>query len=133
VIIPEQTVGEVVAEASAKMADPSYSAVVVGGFVQQQAATAHYLSAHANDVGGAEAVVTMIFHAALISACFQRGNNRSVRAMSFDDLDAVAHGDRAARLGAQQPHILAYIRANVDHPQMSDLLILVALAMEWVS
>lgn len=131
--IKSKTVEEVVTEASVKMSDPNYSAVLVGGFVQEQTATAQYIGAHEAELGGPEAVVNAIFHAALISLCFQRGNNRSVRPMSFDDLDHVAGPDSAERLKGLQPEVLAYIDTNVEHDGMKKVLYLVALAMEWVS
>ena len=76
--IREETVVEVVQEASTKMADANYSAVMVGGFVQTQAAAAQYISAFATELGGPEGVVNTIFHASLIAVCFQRAYGRTV-------------------------------------------------------
>jgi hypothetical protein len=131
--IKKNIVGEVVAEASKKMSDPNYSAVLVGGFVQTQKDAAQYVSAHASDFGGAEGVVNTIFHASLIGLCFQRGYGRTVRALTFDDLDQVSDGDRAARLEQKQPYVKAYIDSNVDDDHMKDVLMLLALAMEAAS
>ncbi len=130
-IIPEKTVAEVVAEASAKMSDPNYSAVMVGGFVQTQKIAAQYISAHERELGGADGVVTTIFHAALIALSFQRAENRTVRALQFDDLNHVANGDQEAALARSQPHVLGYITANVETAAMRQLLITLALAMDW--
>lgn len=131
--ISAETVAEVVKEASEKMSDPNYSAVLVGGFVQTQGAAAQYISAHSEELGGTEAVVNAIFHAALIGTCFQRANNRSVREMKFEELDQVSEGDREEKLKEQQPAILEYIHANVENDAMKRVLMLIALAMEWVS
>lgn len=131
--ISTDVVAKVVEEASTKMSDPNYSAVLVGGFVQQQAPTAEYIKAHSSELGGAEGVINTIFHAALIALCFQRGNNRSVRKMTFEDLDHVAGDDRAATLERQQPAIHGYIEANVEAAPMRNVLQLLALAMDWVS
>ena len=131
--VPEKTVADVVAEASAKMAEPNYSAVLVSGFVQSQRACAHYLTAHARDLGGPDGVVHTVFHAALIALCFQRANNRSVRTLSFEDLDRGAGGEPEQRLRTTQPFILDYIQANVDHAEMRAILITLALAMDWAS
>ena len=131
--ITEATVVEVVKEASGKMADANYSAVMVGGFVQTQGPAAQYISAHASELGGPEGVVNTIFHAALIALCFQRANRRSVRGIRFDELDAVAAGDREAALRDQQPAVLEYIEANVELTAMKQVLVLLALAMELVS
>ena len=131
--IPDKVVVEVVTEASLKMSDPNYSAVMVGGFVQTQRAAANYVSAHETELGGAEGVVNTIFHAALVGLCFQRANNRTVREMQFDDLNSVADGDRDALLKQQQPAVLEYISQNVEEESMRRVLMLIALAMEWVS
>jgi hypothetical protein len=129
--IPEKTVADVVAEASKKMAEPNYSAVMVSGFVQSQRAVAHYLTAHARELGGSEGVVHTVFHAALIALCFQRANNRSVRTLSFEDLDRGAGGDQEARLKMAQPFVLDYITTNVELPAMRAILVTLALAMDW--
>lgn len=131
--IPVETVLEIVKDASAKMSDPSYSQVAVGGFVQEQPSAAKYISAHADELGGAEGVINTIFHAALIARCFQRANNRSVRTMSFDELNHVADGDRQKTLEQLQPAVLEYLEANVEDDGMKRVLMLLALAMEWVS
>jgi hypothetical protein len=131
--ISEKTVAEVVAEASAKMSDPNYSAVMVGGFVQTQDAAAKYVSAYEGELGGAEGVVNTIFHASLLALCFQRANNRTVRALTFEDLDHVSSGDRKKALSEQQPALLEYIEQNVEQDEMKSLLMLLALGFEWAS
>lgn len=132
-LISQAIVADVVKEASGKMQDANYSAVMVGGFVQTQAPAAQYISAHAAEVGGAEGVVNTIFHAAVIALCFQRANRRSVRSIRFEELDHVASGDREATLRSQQPAVLDYIEVNVELPAMRHVLTLLALAMEYVS
>jgi len=131
--IPEKVVADIVSEASTKMSDPNYSAVMVGGFVQTQKAAAAYVSAHETELGGAEGVVGTIFHASLLALCFQRANNRTIREMEFDDLNHVADGDREAALKQQQPALVAYITENVDEDAVRSVLMLLALAMDWVS
>lgn len=131
--VPVDTVAAMVQEASAKMSDPSYSQVMVGGFVQEQPTVARYISAHAAELGGAEGVINAIFHAALLGKCIQKANNRSVRRISFDELDHVASQDREAMLGKVQPALLEYIHANVERAEMKRVLMLIVLAMDWVS
>jgi len=131
--VPEKTVAEVVAEASAKMSEPNYSAVLVSGFVQTQRATSHYLTAHARELGGPDGVVHTVFHAALIALCYQRANNRSIRTLTFEDLDRGAGGDTEQRLRTTQPFILDYIAANVELAEMRTILITLALAMDWAT
>lgn len=131
--ITKQTVLEVVNEASVKMQDPNYSAVMVGGFVQTQNPAAQYISAHADEIGGPEQVVSAIFHAAMLGLCFQRAQNRSVPEMSFADLDRVAGSDLAERLAGVQPALHEYISSNVEDAKVRELLSLLALAMDLVS
>lgn len=131
--ISTDVVAKVVEEASTKMSDPNYSAVLVGGFVQTQGPTAEYIKAHSRELGGAEGVINTIFHAALLALCYQRGNNRTVRKMTFEDLDHVSGMDRSTTLEKQQPAIHGYIEANVEAAPMRNVLQLLALAMDWVS
>lgn len=131
--ITKQTVIDVVHEASVKMQDPNYTAVMVGGFVEMQNPAAQFLSAHADELGGPEQVVSAIFHAALMALCFQRAHNRSVPEMSFSDLDRVAGDTLAERLGKVQPALHEYIVSNVEEGKMRELLSLLALAMDLVS
>jgi hypothetical protein len=128
--VPNKIVEEMVAEASVKMSDPNYSAVLVGGFVQTQGPAAQYISASASDLGGAEEVVNTIFHTALMAECFKRANNRSVPEMSFEILDRVAEGDRKAAL---KRGILEYIETNIEIESIADTVILFCLAMDLVS
>ena len=131
--IKEELVVKVVEEASSKMSDANYSAVLVGGFVQSQSAVAQYISSYADDLGGAEAVVNTIFHAALMGLCFQRTNNQTIREIAFEDLDHVSEGDREDQLRQLQPALLEFLEANVEDKIMKKVLMLIGLAMEWVS
>lgn len=131
--IPNKIVEEMVAEASAKMSDPNYSAVLVGGFVQTQGPSAQYISANASELGGAEEVVNTIFHTALMAECFKRANNRSVAEMSFEILDRVAEGDLKESLRRKQPGVLEYIETNIDNESMASTVMLFCLAMDLLS
>ena len=131
--VSNKIIEEMVAEASLKMSDPNYSAVLVGGFVQTQGPAAQYISASASDLGGAEEVVNTIFHTALMGECFKRANNRSVPEMSFEILDRVADGDRKAMLKGKQPGMLEYIETNIEEESMANTVILFCLAMDLVS
>jgi len=132
--IDDKTVQAVVAEASAKMSDPNYSAVAVGGFVQSQPPAAQFVTAHEPELGSAEAIISVIFHAALLAQCFQRASNRSIRAMSYEDLDAAASfGDPLETLAQRQPALSDFIVSNIELPASKKLLALLALAMDHVS
>ena len=128
--IPTETVAEVVAEASMKMKDPNYSAVMVGGFVQTHHPTAQYISAYEQELGSTETIINVIFQASLVGLCFQRAHNQSVPRMSFRDLDEVSGEDTAERLKERQPAIREYIDSNVEHPTARKVLYLIALAMD---
>ncbi len=131
--IDDKTVQAVVAEASAKMSDPNYSAVAVGGFVQSQPPAAQFVTAHEPELGSAEAIIGVIFHAALLAECFKRANNRTIRSMSYEDLDTVASGDPLAALALRQPALSDFIVSNVEAAPAKKLLALLALAMDHVS
>jgi hypothetical protein len=132
--VKKEVVAAVVAEASMKMgSDPNYSSVMVGGFVQGQKAATQYITAHQQEVGGAEAVINTIFHAALLAECFKRAGNRTIRAMTYADLDHVAGEEVPERIGTTQVAIREYIDTNVELQPMRDVLYLLALAMDWVS
>ena len=132
--IDDKVVTEIVTEASTKMNDPNYSAVMVGGFVQSQNPAAQFVTAHESELGGADSIVSVIFHAALLAQCFQRANNRAVRPMSFEDLDSAAStGDPLGTLAKRQPALSDFIVSNVEHPEARKLLALLALAMDHVS
>ena len=118
--LPKEAVTAVVAEASKKMSDPNYAAVLVGGFVQAQSAITQYISAHDVELGGADAIVNVVFHAALIGQFFQRGTGRSPRIVSFDDLDRAAGGDSLALLAQVQPFVHGFIDENVTDPNSRD-------------
>ncbi len=128
--VPTETVAAIVAEASMKMKDPNYSAVMVGGFVQENHPTAQYISAYEQELGTTEAVLNIIFLASLIGLCFQRTNNRSVPCMSFRDLDDVSEGEPDEKLKQRQPAIREYIDTNVENPAARKILYVVALAMD---
>jgi hypothetical protein len=130
--IPEKVVAEMVKEASIKMADPSYAQTMVGSWVQAQPAATKYMTAHVKELGGPEAVVSMVFHAQLLAACFLRHTGRSVRKMTFAELDAVADGDRDELLKKRQPALFDYLQANVEHPEMRKVLTLISLGMDYV-
>ncbi|HET6611952.1 MAG TPA: hypothetical protein VFG83_08195 [Kofleriaceae bacterium] len=131
--ISPDTVAEVVTEVSSRMTDPHFTEIQVGGFVQSQTPAAQYVGAHADELGGAEKVAEALFHAAVIGLCFQRGYQRTVREMSFEELDYVASGDREQILREQQPAIADYIEVNIESAPLRKVLVLIALAMEWVS
>lgn len=126
--LTKEQVAAVVTEASQKMSDPNYSAVLVGGFVQSQTPVAQFISAHEQELGGAEAIVNVIFHCALVAQCFQRNGGR-VRSLSYEDLDAAARGEPLPRLEAAQQPIHEFIQANIESIAAQKLVAMIALAL----
>jgi hypothetical protein len=127
--LTKDQVAAVVAEASAKMSDPNYSAVMVGGFVQSQTPVSNFISAHERDLGGAEAVVNVIFHCALVAQCYQRAGGR-IRTLSYEDLDAAARGEPLVLLEKKQLPLHEFIKANVENVEAQKLIAMIALAID---
>ncbi len=130
--LSKDQVAAVVAEAGKKMSDPNYSAVLVGGFVQSQTPVAQFISAHERDLGGAEAIVNVIFHCALVAHCFERNGGR-VRTLSYEDLDAASRGEPLVRLEEAQLPLHEFIMANVENAEAQKLIAMIALAIDSMS
>jgi len=130
--LTKDQVAAVVTEASRRMSEASYSAELVGGFVQSQRPVAQFISAHERELGGAEAVVNVVFHCALVAQCFQR-NGGKVRTLSYEDLDAAARGEPLARLEAAQLPLHEFIKANIENAEAQKLVAMIALAIDGMS
>jgi hypothetical protein len=127
--LTKEQVMTVVQEASTRMSDPNYASVLVGGFVQGQTPVAQFISAHERDLGGAEAVVNVIFHCALVAQAFQRAGGK-IRTLSYEDLDAAARGNPLANLEECQLPLHEFIKANVENEQAQELIAMIALAID---
>jgi hypothetical protein len=130
--LTKDQVAAVVTEASQKMSDPNYSAVLVGGFVQNQTPVAQFISAHERELGGAEAIVNVIFHCALVAQCFQRNGGR-VRTLSYQDLDDGARGEPLVRLASAQLPLHEFVKANIENEEAQKLVAIIALAIHGTS
>lgn len=130
--LSQEQLAAVVTEASQKMSDPNYSAVMVGGFVQTQPQVAQFISAHDQELGGAESIVNVIFHCALVATAYQRNGGR-VRTMSYADLDDAARGEPLARLAAAQPAVNDFIQANIENVDAQKLVAMISLAIDSVA
>ena len=127
--LTKEQVAAVVTEASQKMGEPNYSAVMVGGFVQSQTQVSQFISAHERELGGAEAIVSVIFHCALVAQCFQRAGTR-IRALTYEDLDGAARGEPLKRLEKSQLPLHEFICANIENPEAQKLVAMIALAID---
>ena len=130
--LTKDQVAAVVTEASAKMSDPNYASVLVGGFVQQQTPVSNFISAHERELGGAEGVVGVIFHCALVAECYKR-NGGKVRTLSYEDLDAAARGEPLVRLEKAQLPLHEFIKANIENEESQKLVAMIALALDSMS
>jgi hypothetical protein len=127
--LTKDQVAAVVTEASNKMGDPNYSAVLVGGFVQSQTPVSNFISAHERELGGAEAIVNVIFHCALVIECYRRAGGK-VRTLSYEDLDAAARGNPLSNLEKKQLPLHEFIKANVENEEAQSLIAMIALAVD---
>jgi hypothetical protein len=127
--LTKDQVASVVTEASTKMGDPNYSAVLVGSFVQAQTPIANFISAHERELGGAEGVVSVIFHCALVAQCYQRAGGK-IRTLSYEDLDAAARGNPIENLEEKQLPLHEFIKANVENAEAQNLIAMIALAID---
>ena len=127
--LTKDQVASVVSEASTKMSDPNYSAVLVGGFVQSQTPVSNFISAHERELGGAEAIVQVIFHCALVMECYRR-NGGKIRTLSYEDLDAAARGNPIVNLEKKQLPLHEFIMANVENAEAQNLIAMIALAID---
>jgi hypothetical protein len=130
--LTKEKVAAVVTEASQKMSDPNYSALVVGEFVQRQTPVAQFISAHERELGGAEPIINVIFHCALVAQCFQRSGGR-VRTLTYEDLDAAASGEPLVRLEEAQLPLHEFIKANIENEDAQKLVAMIALAIDGAS
>jgi hypothetical protein len=127
--LTKDQVAAVVAEAGKKMSDPNYASVLVGEFVQHQVQVTQFISAHEQELGGTEAIVSVIFHCALVAQCYQRNGGR-IRAMNYEDLDAAARGEPMPRLAKAQLPLHEFIAANVENVEAQKLIAMIALAID---
>jgi hypothetical protein len=119
----------VVTEAGQKMSDPNYSSAMVGGFFQHQQQVSNFISAHEQELGGTEGIISVIFHCALVAEAFRRAGSR-VRTLTYEDLDGAARGEPLPRLEEAQLPIHEFIQANVENVEAQKLIAMIALAID---
>jgi hypothetical protein len=127
--IAEALVASVVAETSERMKDPQYVQLSLGEFVQSQRPLSQYLSSRAPKLGGAEALVTIVFHAQILCECLHRGLKIEVPAVDFPTLDRASRDDPAKRFAEREPALSSYVVSNVDEPALRLELQKVGLAL----
>jgi hypothetical protein len=131
--VSETLVESVVRETSERLKDPSYGQLAVGDFVQSQRNVSQYLSSRAAKMGGAPVVVTLVFHAQILSECLRKERGSDVPVVDFPTLDRAAQGDAQANLHAREPALANYIASNVDEAALRLELCKVALALSFAA
>jgi hypothetical protein len=127
--IAEALVESVVADTSQRMKDPQYVQLALGEFVQSQRHLSQYLSSRAAKLGGAEALVTIVFHSQIICECFRRSLKADVPAVDFATLDRASRDDPAKRFAEREPALSSYVASNVEEAELRLELQKVGLAL----
>jgi len=127
--IENEHMAAVVTEASKRMSEPDFSATLVGEFVQDQMAITQYVTAHEQELGGAEAVISVVFHAALLVRAIEKALQLPCPIAGFEELDQAARGDAAKTLKKTQPSLHEFIMSNVENPAHQHLLCLAGVAL----
>jgi hypothetical protein len=128
--VSQRVVEELVKEASVKMGDPTYVERMVSSWIAAQPYVTQYLASRQAKLGGAEGVINVVFHAALIATCYLRHSGRSVPLIDFPALDRISRLDLIVELKKRQPALEAYLGTNVEGDEPRKVLILLILAMD---
>ena len=111
-LVSEEVLAQVVAEASASHANPRFVEETVGAFMRRQPIVGNYVAAHQNELG-IEGVVLVLLHAAILLRAVERSAGRKMGAVAPQHLDAGLKRADEAQLGKTEPAIRDYLSANV--------------------
>jgi hypothetical protein len=126
--VSEADVESVVVETGARMAEAGFAQLAIAAFVQAQAQLCQFLGSRAEELGGGEAVLQLLFHGSVIAACFQRATGLEPAAVPMKTLDLASQGALFVRLTEREPAIASYVASNTDSPQLREELARVGLA-----
>jgi hypothetical protein len=127
--VPESVVEKVVQGVSKRLADPNYAQVAVGTFVQTFPDVSRFITAHADELGGGEAVIHVVFHAQVLAEAFEVHRGRGPNEVGFGELDEAAKGDVEKRFSEAEPALASYVASNVDEAPVRKLLAHIGLAL----
>lgn len=127
--IGNEHMAAVVTDASKRMQNPDFSAGIVGEFVVGQPAISQYVSASEGELGGAEGVLAVIFHAGLLAAAIERALGMPCPTAGFEDLDRATQGDPKKILKQTQPALYEFIASNIDDKARQRMLCLAGVAL----
>jgi len=116
-IVTEEHIAAVVAEASSRMHEPEYISTQVDTFMGAQPLISQYVMSHSDELT-VEGVVTVLFHAALIHQSVGRSRGSVPGLVSIADLDAAAQMSADAEaLSKTEPELANYIASNLELEQ----------------
>ncbi len=127
--VPEAVVEKVVQSVSKRLSDPNYAQVAVGTFVQTFPDVSRFITAHADDLGGGEAVIHVVFHAQVLAEVFETHRKRAPNEIGFGELDQAARGDVEKSFAKAEPALSSYVASNVDDAAVRKLLAHIGLAL----
>jgi hypothetical protein len=127
--VPESVVETVVKSVSARLADPNYAQIAVGTFVEAFPDVSRFVSAHADELGGGEAMIHVVFHAQVLAEAFETHRKRVAKEIGFVDLDRAAVADLEEGFAAAEPALASYVASNVETPVVRRLLAHIGLAL----
>lgn len=111
--ISVDVMGAIVTDASTKMTDPNFASVLVGGFAERQPAITQYLSAHDAELEGADGVIRVVFHCALVDEAVKKAIGRYARTLSFSHLDD-ATKVTATAFAKREPAVSEFVTSNLQ-------------------
>lgn len=113
--VDESLVASVVSETSERMKDPNFVQLSVGNFVETQPQLAAYLSGKSAQIGGAQGVLELAFHAEFLSECLAKSSGRdALPVVSFELLDRASRGDPRALFSEREPALASYVASNIE-------------------
>ncbi len=128
--VSEAEVAAVVADISERMKDPNFVQLAVGSFVEGQPQITRFLSAKATRLGGAQALMELVFHAEVLRECLVKNRaGREVPEVDYPLLDRASQGDFTQTLTAREPHLANYVASNVEQPAQRAELCRVGLSL----
>jgi hypothetical protein len=127
--VPESVVEKVVKSVSSRLSDPNYAQVAVGTFVEAFPDVSRFISAHADELGGGEAMIHVVFHAQVLAEAFETHRKRVAKEIGFVDLDRAAAAEPEEAFAAAEPALASYVASNIDEPIVRRLLSHIGLAL----
>jgi hypothetical protein len=119
-VLSEEVLSQVVADASAGHTNPRFVEETVGAFMRRQPIVGNYVAAHQKELG-VEGVVLVLLHAAILLRAVERAAGRKMGALSPQHLDAGLARAGEADFSKAEPAIRDYLSANVaDDATLSD-------------